>query len=1222
MRLLRLHLQGFKSFKDRTTIHFDKGITGIVGPNGCGKSNIVDALFWVMGEQSAKHLRGKKMNDLIFAGSDKYKPATFAEVTLVLANDNLKPIHINDQVCKPSEIQITRKLYSNSETEYRLNSQPCRLKDIHEVFMDTGAGAKSYSIIAQGEINRLVQSKPEERRVMIEEVAGITKFKLRKKESLKKIEKTQENLSRLEDLRVEVNKQLKNLEKQSEKAARARDLKEKVKRHDLNVESNKEHDYLVEFISIEDRFKQVTESRDHLLTLKKELEISLQEEQRQKEELKEDLEIKEKSYMEGAKKLATYEEKNKSLEHYIVDKETRVESLKQELEELEGLIAQRSLKLEELQNSFTTFSLGKVSEETTQEALLLKDEKEKNYLESRDSFKNADELKKSLNQELEEVEKNLFKLSHQRDELSLKIQNSIEEIESQEKTQSEIFENALNEKNKFLSLNDIYENALANYESLESKKKDIQLTLLDIEKEERLQSKNIMTLENEIKVNEVLLSQLQAQNSAIDFTQNHSSLYQVVSSLIEVEDRYIKPVEIMLGHYFSQIISLDKNYSDAEKWLEDHRAGLQFLKIDDDFNVSEEVLDRIKIYGVKSLIPLSEIVRIKNQDFNLILNALLQGFYIAEGLDFNISKKIPSAINIRGLIDESGTHQVSFSQGIKTYAHQIKDSGSVSLLEIQKDLTQKRNELGVLSDLYEKTLTELEAIKKTEAQIQDDFINAREHFTQINSEYIHLKSSVEAKTHFSSDNQSKINRLLEHKNNLSTEKLKVLEDEEKLQLKKNEIVDKITHFMQTNLDLENALKKSEEEFQAARDKYQELKIIFDSYDEQRKMYQSQIADQEMEKSRNVDKLEKNKSLIENYQLELAELLDQQDEIAKDLASFRQEAKIFEEEYSQIKDSYSMLGDQMRGRENDLQKMVASINGLEKEEVKLASQKERIIEEEEFTVRNAFEKYQVNLRQCLMSFLQVESVGGLKDISSFIQLGKEENSFVIETNDYEFVKKFPGQINESKEKRRRYQAELNQLGEINWQAIEDYERQEKRHNFLVEQQAEIQKSLADLLLAINQIDEKSKSRFEEAFNDVNERFSKVFPIIFGGGSAELKIVGDLNDPECGIDIIAQPPGKKMQNINLMSGGEKAMTAVSLIFSIFLVKPSPFCLLDEVDAPLDDANVGRFNALLREMSLDSQFILITHNKKTMEMNDTLYGVTMQEPGVSKAVSIQLQ
>jgi chromosome segregation protein len=314
---------------------------------------------------------------------------------------------------------------------------------------------------------------------------------------------------------------------------------------------------------------------------------------------------------------------------------------------------------------------------------------------------------------------------------------------------------------------------------------------------------------------------------------------------------------------------------------------------------------------------------------------------------------------------------------------------------------------------------------------------------------------------------------------------------------------------------------------------------------------------------------------------------------------------------------------MQDKETELKEATARLNKLEKENVELELRQEQILAEEEILVKNAFEKHRVDLRQTIMKHLELatEQVVGLADVSSMYLMEGEEGPITVEREEYEFQKRFPAELRDYREKLKECRTEFNRLGEINWQAIEDYDRQKLRHDFLKTQEEELKRSLVDLQTAIQHIDDKSRERFKEAFHEVNERFSKVFPIIFGGGSARLDMTGDIDSPEAGVDIIAQPPGKKMQSITLMSGGEKAMTAVSLIFSIFLVKPSPFCLLDEVDAPLDDANVGRFNELLREMSSETQFILITHNKKTMELNDTLYGVTMQEPGVSKAVSVQL-
>ncbi|MBT4790328.1 MAG: AAA family ATPase, partial [Halobacteriovoraceae bacterium] len=394
MKLLRLHLQGFKSFKDKTTINFDDGITGIVGPNGCGKSNIVDALFWVMGEQSAKHLRGNKMKDLIFAGSSKYTPASFAEVTLVLENDTGKHIHIGNQVSKPSEIALTRKLYRNGETEYRINNVPARLKDIQEVFMDTGAGAKSYSIIAQGEINRLVQAKPVERRTMIEEVAGVTKFKMRKKESIKKIEQTQINLNRLSDLQAEIHKNLKALERQAEKAEKARRLKGRVKHHELIVKSHKEHAFLSDYVSIRKSLEDNKLIVEQASIRKDQLELALEDERIKKVDLIEKIDDFQAQFNELSRELAASEERLKHLKKSCDEKGQHIVSRSKENEELGLDIESRSEKLSELKDKMRDLEAQNF-EEMDFSSL---EEKVDNYKES---LTEKEELMSELNSMLE-----------------------------------------------------------------------------------------------------------------------------------------------------------------------------------------------------------------------------------------------------------------------------------------------------------------------------------------------------------------------------------------------------------------------------------------------------------------------------------------------------------------------------------------------------------------------------------------------------------------------------------------------------------------------------------------------------------------------------------------------------------------------------------------------------------------------------------------------------
>ncbi len=412
-------------------------------------------------------------------------------------------------------------------------------------------------------------------------------------------------------------------------------------------------------------------------------------------------------------------------------------------------------------------------------------------------------------------------------------------------------------------------------------------------------------------------------------------------------------------------------------------------------------------------------------------------------------------------------------------------------------------------------------------------------------------------------------------------------------------------------------------FENERDEMMELKVKAQSYQQQLKSIHSQIEDVKSQIDRYQEKQEANSTLLENYRNEI-------DETHNEVEGVEEQNREMADVLSEKEDFLNLLKDQiaqillsMQEKESELKEINSRINKIEKENVELEVKRNQIVQEEELLAKDIFERYKIDLRSNLMKVLEISSdqVSGLMSLSSMYIMETEDGPKEIEQVEYEFEKRFPGQIKEAKEKFKEYKTEFNRLGEINWQAIEDYERQKLRYDFLKSQEEELKKSLTDLQTAITHIDEKSKLRFKEAFHEVNERFSKVFPIIFGGGEAKLEVTGDLDSIECGVDIIAKPPGKKMQSITLMSGGEKAMTAVSLIFSIFLVKPSPFCLLDEVDAPLDDANVGRFNELLREMSSESQFILITHNKKTMELNDTLYGVTMQEPGVSKAVSVQL-
>lgn len=1224
MRLNRLIIQGFKSFKDKTVIHFDEGITGIVGPNGCGKSNIVDALFWVMGEQSAKHLRGTSMKDLIFAGSSKYTPASFAEVTLVLDNVNGKHIHINGTVAKPSEIQLTRKLYRNGETEYRINNEPARLKDIHEVFMDTGAGAKSYSIIAQGEINKLVQAKPEERRVMIEEVAGITKFKLRKRESLKKIEQTQLNLTRLEDLQNEIYKNLKKLEQQAEKAEKARTLRERIKKYELIVESHREHEYLQDFVNADAMLESRATEHENLTLRKSQIDLLLEDEKIQKTDMMEKIDVAQQDYNDHSRELAASEEKVKHLRKSLTEKEKHIERATHENEELTIDIEKRSERLEALTaqleeleaNNYEQMDFSALEEKVE----LLKGQMtdlEEELSQQRRELATSKERYQALDNEA-------FKNSSKLEEYSRLLQDLTAEIETLEKSTSNFTDDLMRDRAKVKS-------SQAKVEELSSLLPAIKEEVEKLTAELKAQDQSFRELSRDvIQLESKRNSLIEINNSAEGrragamklVTQVGDGTIEILGKLIECEPEYAVAIERLIGESLDAVLATASR--DAFGALTADFDATVDLMWPTDAAISQESIGRLETQGCQGMKALSEIVRINNPEYEAKLQKILNGFFIVENLTTDLASRINPEIQFKGLVSTDGSVLIKKIGNSVVYGVR-KDEGSA-----QEGIVQRNNliqEMGATLETKQAELAGLEAsIAETEARLTEkkaELERLSTEFNEVNTVFAATKAALESKEANQSSNSQRLTILQNRKTETSRARLELLEADEKVIQQKENFDATVRELAATVEDLESRYSELKITFENERDEMMELKVKAQSYQQQLTSLRSQIEDVNSQIDRYKEKQLANTELLETYQ---AEIENAHTEIETVEASNRDMADTLSEKESYLnllKDQIAQILLSMQEKESELKEIVTRLNKIEKENVELEMKTKQIIEEEELLVKDIFERYKIDLRATLMKHLEITSdkVEELKDVSAMYLMETEEGQKTLEALEYEFEKRFPGQVKEAKEKFKDYKSEFNRLGEINWQAIEDYDRQKLRHDFLKTQEEELKKSLLDLQTAIQHIDEKSKERFKEAFTEVNERFSKVFPIIFGGGEAKLEVTGDLDSIDCGVDIIAKPPGKKMQSITLMSGGEKAMTAVSLIFSIFLVKPSPFCLLDEVDAPLDDANVGRFNELLREMSSESQFILITHNKKTMELNDTLYGVTMQEPGVSKAVSVQL-
>ena len=731
------------------------------------------------------------------------------------------------------------------------------------------------------------------------------------------------------------------------------------------------------------------------------------------------------------------------------------------------------------------------------------------------------------------------------------------------------------------------------------------------------QTQELMEKELRLQSLEILNKNHEDQDEGVrQFLQNFQNEGSLLGDIIECKEEYIPIVQASLKTRINGIVLKGHGPTPFE-WLEKKQLSADFL--------TATGREFSKIPGAW---PLLDVVKIKSQKYQKV-EQLLEGIYVVDQLDEHLLPTLKKS-SFSVIVSHDGKRVVeNLGNSLRIRCLQGTEKGQ-SILSRHHLIPQLQSEIALLRKQREKKRKDYGEAKQSCEEMNTKKESLREKLFQGQTALASFRSVLKIKLTTLDSDGPRIQVLRKRKEALSEERLNVLENEEQLNKKRDELKEMID-------EKNTIIEEMGEEVCELRIQCVELKEELlikqaeaKTFDDRMKSLSQQVQDLEIQVNSNLKKLQENDEIISKYEAELKNIEEIIENLQKDNADSALELQGRESKLSEMKNQLSEMLLEMQEGEEEVKKLSQNINKDEKEIVAKEVKKSQIILDEEQVVRNAFEKYRVNLRGVLAKFLNLESndLDGPADISEMYSMEtwneQTQQSERVEVTPlpYEFHRKYGQDLKDQKVKLKQYKQALNRIGEINWQAIEDYERQKKRYQFLKDQKEELKTSVSDLEDAISQIDKKSQKRFKESFEEVNARFAKVFPIIFGGGSARFKLIGNIDDPECGVDIIARPPGKKMQNINLMSGGEKALTAVSLIFSIFLVKPSPFCLLDEVDAPLDDANVGRLNELLQEMSDQSQFILITHNKRTMEFNNTLYGVTMQEPGISTAVSVQLQ
>ena len=1224
MRVKRLEVQGFKSFKDKTVIHFDHGITGIVGPNGCGKSNIVDAFFWVMGEQSYKHIRGSGAEDLIFNGSSKYQPLPYAEATLVMETPFVDAAEAPagasvaaelPATAKMREVSVTRRVHRDGEGEYFINGVQARLKDIHELFMDTGIGAKGYSVIEQGQIGKIVNSKPEERRLLVEEAAGIAKYKARKKESLRKLESAQANLSRLNDVLQEIERSLASLERQAQKANRYKEYKKELFEKEISW-GRRKFKILSEKIEAIKAEREILEQdllavKSTLSTAENGIEVQ-QINQLHDQKLSDDLQ----NLIQTLSTDLTHEQSALDLSRRRQDDlQIQIQNFECEQIELTESLAESKERALSQETEFADIQTHFDSYATEIETLSVATEALKNEVEStraeldqakQQLIENVNQRSK-LSVELASVEAKSESLSEQK----TAIETSLTEIATTVTSINTLIEDhkvtLADRESELTKSNALYRQTSAKLEST-TEELAAAITLRDAN------HKKLTQTESRLHSLRELADQFEGlgdgPKAVLEWAKasGTSGQFQLLADMIEVKSGYEKSLEGFLESLLELIfVGNPEDALTAFEYLrqnEKGRAGFQSEKFIGTATIENPPYDKLSALGVNLHGSLLDFLTFKSEaNIDAFTHHIFSKAFVVDSIAPLLTGGLTklegfsgySFVDLNGdSIDSSGL----LRGGSTTVDQTASILGRKRLIgELETKATSETAEyedsIGTVIALEAFTGALKAEMESTKSQMNELEMNVHSIKKDISSLYTQVQDNEKA----SQKLRSELARLITLLDECENEKIQIRAQFESISASQSTLEAKLS---QDNSELgaksmqltsmTDALQAKRVEQATKRERLQSLKRELESAknyvasherraEEIRRLLE-RVRDERHQFSSGDDSM---KEKIEVLQRELA---DKQTELATVRFKLEQSSQSLNQSLDQIKELHKQADEKS-----------AAVN-------QFAIDLERMSGEVQHLTLNLEEKYGVGCLTEPLAEAPIQEEMSNPVITS--EMSAEDEKVLFDT------------VEMLKEK-------IRKLGEVNVMAVEEYEEIKKRHEYLNTEKLDLERSIENLNAAIDHINKTSEERFQKAFQAIADRFKKLFPIIFGGGSAELTLVypeGTSDILEAGVEIMAQPPGKKVSNITLLSGGEKALTAISLIFSIFLIKPSPFCLLDEVDAPLDDSNIGKFNALLREMSAKSQFIVITHNKKTMELNDTLYGVTMEEPGVSKIVSVELK
>ena len=1168
MRIDRIELTGFKSFSDRTIFNFHQGITCIVGPNGCGKSNVVDAFRWVLGEQSAKTLRGEKMEEVIFNGSASKKPKGMAEVTMVVSGLNdVKPSNDEngDGDGASDAAFVTRRLYRSGDSEYILNKNQCRLKDVKDLFLDTGLEVKSYSILAQEGISEILNSKPQDRRVLIEEVAGVMKYNFRKKEALAKLELSRTNLQRINDIIAEVKKQINLLDRIAKKAERYKNLSFEINSIELKI-AKRDYKVLKEsFSKILSEYNALrgeeSLKRAELMEIENLAEVKrleLLEKEKALEELQGNLQNLEREVAELEKSTAISKTDRDNLNEYLTKLYQQEEEYN--LQRSEALVNKENLDISEVDlisdmENQREMLRGKadlirsVEEELSEKEEILEGKR-------REIFR--------ISEECSNLRNGLSRLLSSLEDLTRRETSSQKDAENLEKRLTEIdssiqdTEKTLHDKDdELLLLNEKKEMFIRELSTSRKRIEDIRETLSGL-REELASYKSRLESLSEIVFDRPTRDLL---SEGLDLP-----LLKSISDVFEVEAEYEKAIESALSEKVNLfILSTFKDIEIAMSSLKEKGLGrTAFIPV-------HPVMDAGAVDVPEGVIGRASNFVKTPEEFSGVAKALLDNILIIrnlkEALDLISSGNRLFFVTLDGEI--------------------VEPSGAVIGGEI-KGIFKRKREIRELEEIIENK-------KALTGQLEADFTSAQELIERGESELRDIES-----------------RIIDREKEISLLRLTVgnyREEKERTERKLSYLNTEVGQLIGEKESIQKLVIEKEAEIQSSEEKR---------------------GDMEKDSASLLEEITEKKSKVESYRSEVTDLrlsmaslkekmesaVKGKEALLKKIEEIDQKKGYLLEEISSVSSRISQRETEIAEYEETIRSLITAADKLRKE----ISERKEVVESGNQELLEAEQGLKI-LRRDIDSLSQrvaeldisrTEHRVKLDNLSEHIRQNYGSDIGTLEVEPLTL---------EDEERLIVLREKVQELGPVNLGTLEEYEELRIRYEFLSKQREDLNKSIAELEEAITKINATTRRRLREAFDMLKAKFSEVFSLLFGGGKADLILTDEENILESGIDIIAQPPGKRLQNINLLSGGEKTLTALSLLFASFLIKPTPLCILDEADSTLDESNTERFARMLQELSRGIQFIIITHNRTTMSASDYLYGITMEEAGVSKVISMQL-